>query len=90
MLDKLDQWIDEIPPLPTPQRFGNLAFRTWGKRLEEVRQPAEVIDLRSVADIQLVQPPVVRTFNHAVTVESLNCVRHGHLRGPSHRNPRRY
>ncbi|TFK93785.1 PTPA-domain-containing protein [Polyporus arcularius HHB13444] len=35
MLDKLDKWIDEIPPLPTPQRFGNLAFRTWGKRLEE-------------------------------------------------------
>ncbi|PIL28105.1 hypothetical protein GSI_09756 [Ganoderma sinense ZZ0214-1] len=35
LLDKLDGWIDEIPPLPTPQRFGNLAFRSWGKRLEE-------------------------------------------------------
>ncbi|KAI0750168.1 hypothetical protein C8Q80DRAFT_1166413 [Daedaleopsis nitida] len=35
MLDTLDGWIDDIPPLPTPQRFGNLAFRTWGKRLEE-------------------------------------------------------
>ncbi|KAI0926334.1 hypothetical protein AcV5_008826 [Taiwanofungus camphoratus] len=34
LLDTLDRWIDEIPPLPTPQRFGNLAFRTWGKRLE--------------------------------------------------------
>ncbi|GBE90054.1 Serine/threonine-protein phosphatase 2A activator 1 [Sparassis crispa] len=34
MLDTLDHWIDEIPPLPTPQRFGNLAFRTWGRRLE--------------------------------------------------------
>ncbi|OJT15081.1 Serine/threonine-protein phosphatase 2A activator 1 [Trametes pubescens] len=34
LLNKLDKWIDEIPPLPTPQRFGNLAFRTWGKRLE--------------------------------------------------------
>ncbi|KAJ3476978.1 hypothetical protein NLI96_g10784 [Meripilus lineatus] len=33
-LDTLDGWIEEIPPLPTPQRFGNLAFRTWGKRLE--------------------------------------------------------
>src|ERR1044072_2800409 len=29
-------WIDEIPPLPTPQRFGNKAFRTWMSRLEEV------------------------------------------------------
>jgi hypothetical protein len=37
MLDILDAWIDDIPPLPTPQRFGNLAFRTWGKRLEDVR-----------------------------------------------------
>ncbi|TBU42796.1 Phosphotyrosyl phosphatase activator [Dichomitus squalens] len=35
LLDKLDGWIDEIPPLPFPQRFGNLAFRTWGRRLEE-------------------------------------------------------
>ncbi|KAF8992366.1 hypothetical protein BDQ17DRAFT_211013 [Cyathus striatus] len=35
LLDTLDHWIDEIPPLETPQRFGNLAFRTWGKRLEE-------------------------------------------------------
>ena len=36
LLDRLDAWIDEIPPLPTPQRFGNLSFRTWGKRLEDV------------------------------------------------------
>ncbi|KAI0294871.1 Phosphotyrosyl phosphatase activator [Multifurca ochricompacta] len=35
LLDQLDRWIDEIPPLPTAQRFGNLAFRTWGKRLED-------------------------------------------------------
>ncbi|PSS34024.1 hypothetical protein PHLCEN_2v1928 [Hermanssonia centrifuga] len=34
MLDTLDKWIDDILPLATPQRFGNLAFRTWGKRLE--------------------------------------------------------
>jgi serine/threonine-protein phosphatase 2A activator len=36
LLDTLASWIDEIPPLKTPQRFGNLAFRTWGSRLEEV------------------------------------------------------
>lgn len=35
LLDVLDVWIDEIPPLQTPQRFGNLAFRTWGQRLED-------------------------------------------------------
>jgi serine/threonine-protein phosphatase 2A activator len=37
VLDELDTWIDEVPPLQTPQRFGNLAFREWGKRLEDVR-----------------------------------------------------
>lgn len=37
LLDTLDLWIEEIPPLQTPQRFGNLAFRTWGQRLEEVQ-----------------------------------------------------
>ncbi|KAH8094503.1 Phosphotyrosyl phosphatase activator [Cristinia sonorae] len=42
LLDKLDRWIDEIPPLPTPQRFGNLAFRTWGKRLED--EAASLLD----------------------------------------------
>ncbi|EKM57864.1 uncharacterized protein PHACADRAFT_50310, partial [Phanerochaete carnosa HHB-10118-sp] len=35
LLSALDRWIDEIPPLHTPQRFGNLAFRTWGRRLED-------------------------------------------------------
>ncbi|KAG6865390.1 hypothetical protein C0991_002971 [Blastosporella zonata] len=35
LLDTLDRWIDEVPPLESPQRFGNLAFRTWGARLEE-------------------------------------------------------
>ena len=31
----LDGWIDEIPPLKTPQRFGNRAFADWTRRLEE-------------------------------------------------------
>ncbi|KAG6816667.1 hypothetical protein H0H87_004027 [Tephrocybe sp. NHM501043] len=35
LLNTLDRWIGEIPPLDSPQRFGNLAFRTWGARLEE-------------------------------------------------------
>lgn len=36
LLDELDGWVDDIPPQPTPQRFGNLAFRDYGKRLHEV------------------------------------------------------
>ncbi|KAJ7228184.1 hypothetical protein GGX14DRAFT_547402 [Mycena pura] len=35
MLDSLDTWIDEVPAQVSPQRFGNLAFRTWGQRLEK-------------------------------------------------------
>ncbi|CAG8481637.1 5793_t:CDS:2 [Paraglomus brasilianum] len=34
ILEQLSNWIDEIPPLPTPQRFGNKAFRDWIARLE--------------------------------------------------------
>ncbi|KAJ7167692.1 hypothetical protein C8R46DRAFT_255230 [Mycena filopes] len=34
LLDALDAWIDEIPAQVSPQRYGNLAFRVWGKRLE--------------------------------------------------------
>jgi len=38
MLETMDTWIDEIPPIDQPQRFGNKAFRTWCGKLEEVRQ----------------------------------------------------
>lgn len=37
-LDTIEYWIEEVPPHPTPQRFGNLAFREWGRLLEEVRR----------------------------------------------------
>ncbi|KAL4074734.1 hypothetical protein V8B97DRAFT_1868004 [Scleroderma yunnanense] len=37
ILDTLDQWIDDIPPLRSPQRYGNQAFRTWGDRLTQAR-----------------------------------------------------
>jgi len=35
LLDELQHWTKEIEPLKTPQRYGNLAFRTWGDRLEK-------------------------------------------------------
>jgi len=28
-------WIAEIPPIPQPMRYGNKAYRTWHKRLED-------------------------------------------------------
>lgn len=43
-LQEIDGWTREIEPRKTPQRFGNLAFRDWGERLEEV----SLMSLRSV------------------------------------------
>ncbi|EME29371.1 Serine/threonine-protein phosphatase 2A activator [Galdieria sulphuraria] len=34
-LNRLSDWIDDIPPIEQPMRFGNAAFRTWHKRLVE-------------------------------------------------------
>lgn len=36
MLETLDKWIDEIPPIEQPQRFGNKAFRTFYSKLKDV------------------------------------------------------
>lgn len=36
MLDTLSQWIDGIPPVDQPQRFGNTAFRDFYHKLKEV------------------------------------------------------
>lgn len=35
LLDTLDTWIDETPPVDQPSRFGNQAFRTWYSRLDK-------------------------------------------------------
>nr|CAD7401797.1 unnamed protein product [Timema cristinae] len=34
LLNKLDLWLEETPPVEQPQRFGNKAFRTWFDRLK--------------------------------------------------------
>lgn len=35
MLEKLEQWVQDIPPVKQPSRFGNSAFRTWHSRLKD-------------------------------------------------------
>ncbi|XP_043576563.1 serine/threonine-protein phosphatase 2A activator [Chiloscyllium plagiosum] len=35
LLNTLDKWIDETPPVDQPSRFGNKAFRTWYSKLEK-------------------------------------------------------
>ena len=39
MLDTISQWIDDIPPIDQPQRYGNKAFRDFYSRLKEVMYP---------------------------------------------------
>jgi serine/threonine-protein phosphatase 2A activator len=36
ILNVLSNWIDDIPPIQQPQRFGNKAFKTWFNKLKEV------------------------------------------------------
>lgn len=33
---KLNQLIDEFPPIEQPQRFGNKAFRSWSRKMNQV------------------------------------------------------
>ncbi|EIE92140.1 hypothetical protein RO3G_16851 [Rhizopus delemar RA 99-880] len=35
MLDNLDSWLNDFPPLENPQRFGNKAFRQWMEQLKQ-------------------------------------------------------
>ncbi|ESP03240.1 hypothetical protein LOTGIDRAFT_224543 [Lottia gigantea] len=35
ILETLDKWLDEIPPVDQPQRFGNTAFRDWLKKIQD-------------------------------------------------------
>uniref|UniRef100_H3AZE6 Serine/threonine-protein phosphatase 2A activator n=1 Tax=Latimeria chalumnae TaxID=7897 RepID=H3AZE6_LATCH len=35
LLNTMDRWIDETPPVDQPSRFGNKAYRTWYARLEK-------------------------------------------------------
>ena len=39
ILDTLLAWVDEVPPVKQPMRFGNKAFRTWHAKVAEVRDP---------------------------------------------------
>uniref|UniRef100_A0A8C5WM54 Serine/threonine-protein phosphatase 2A activator n=1 Tax=Leptobrachium leishanense TaxID=445787 RepID=A0A8C5WM54_9ANUR len=35
LLEVLNRWIDETPPVDQPSRFGNKAFRTWYAKLDQ-------------------------------------------------------
>ncbi|XP_048775727.2 serine/threonine-protein phosphatase 2A activator-like [Ostrea edulis] len=59
MLEKISKWIDEIPPVDQPQRFGNKAFRDFFKRLKE---NAETLVMESIGDNFEACIPEVSTY----------------------------
>ncbi|KAH7906946.1 hypothetical protein BJ138DRAFT_1137764 [Hygrophoropsis aurantiaca] len=64
LLDILSGWVEDIPPLPTPQRFGNLAFRTWGARLEEKAESllSDLIEPEMRSAVPYLKPYFVTSF----------------------------
>lgn len=50
MLDEMERWVDDIPPLAQPMRFGNKAFRQWHERLCE-RSESLLMDVLSKASL---------------------------------------
>ncbi|KZV94190.1 Phosphotyrosyl phosphatase activator [Exidia glandulosa HHB12029] len=71
VLQELARWTDDIPPRPTPQRFGNLAFRDWGLRLEQ--RASELIasvlpdDLKDA--VPLLEPYLLTSFGSFVRID---------------------
>lgn len=59
LLDTLDRWIDETPPVDQPSRFGNKAFRTWFGKLD---QGAEKLVAAVVPAEQEAAVPEVATY----------------------------
>ncbi|KAI9099884.1 hypothetical protein DFS34DRAFT_648828 [Phlyctochytrium arcticum] len=71
MLDTLDRWIDEIPPLESPQRFGNKAFRNWCERLD-AEAPNLIKDILPTdlhSAIPELVPYLTGGFGHATRID---------------------
>jgi serine/threonine-protein phosphatase 2A activator len=50
-VERMSGWVDEIPPVAQPSRFGNRAFRTWLARVRENREPLAREALRGLAGV---------------------------------------
>ncbi|RKP01744.1 hypothetical protein CXG81DRAFT_11622 [Caulochytrium protostelioides] len=71
MLNTIDAWIDEIPPLETPQRFGNRAFRTFIERLELQAEDllSELLPEPLWPSIPELTPYLAGGFGHGVRID---------------------
>ncbi|ELU37316.1 serine/threonine-protein phosphatase 2A activator 1 [Rhizoctonia solani AG-1 IA] len=69
LLEELESWIDDIPPQASPQRYGNLAFRDWGKRLEEVRNILAPHPTGSRKVVPHLKPYLMTSFGSFVRID---------------------
>ena len=51
VLEKLNKWVDEIPPTDQPTRFGNKAFRTFYTKVEQVCNFIIIINLNHIRNL---------------------------------------
>ncbi|KAM4634517.1 serine/threonine-protein phosphatase 2A activator [Polymixia lowei] len=59
LLDTLDRWIDETPPVDQPSRFGNKAYRAWYAKLD---QEAEALVSAVIPADQLEAAPEIAVY----------------------------
>ncbi|CAG0880830.1 unnamed protein product [Darwinula stevensoni] len=71
LLDCIQGWIKDIPPIEQPQRFGNQAFRTWYDKLEEKMEELlkDVIPLKVHESIPEISVYLQGSFGHRTRID---------------------
>lgn len=71
LLRKLEQWVDEIPPIEQPQRFGNKAFRIWHGRLTETVETLlkETLPESAHGSIVEIAPYLTESFGNPTRID---------------------
>ncbi|CAE7098774.1 unnamed protein product [Rhizoctonia solani] len=70
LLEELESWLSEIPPQISPQRYGNLAFRDWGKRLQRCQVILESkLPSNLHKAIPLLKPYLLTSFGSFIRID---------------------
>ncbi|XP_028164468.1 serine/threonine-protein phosphatase 2A activator-like isoform X1 [Ostrinia furnacalis] len=71
MLDKIEQMIEEFPPVEQPQRFGNTAFREWLAKIKSNTTMIlqEMLDLKLHLAIPEIKVYLEESFGNATRID---------------------
>ncbi|OCT65409.1 hypothetical protein XELAEV_18041649mg, partial [Xenopus laevis] len=71
LLDTMDRWIDEMPPVDQTSHFGNKAFRTWYAKLDKEAENlvSTVIPLHLSAAVPKVAVYLKESFGNATRID---------------------